>query len=70
MMFSIATWEGMFFQAIDQHAQTKQKRIAKSKWINGDILNQLKVRDNLLEKLENLKLIQPMHGNNTVSQEI
>ena len=41
------------FQAIYQHAPTKQKRIAKSKqpqWINGDILNQLKIRDNLLSK--------------------
>jgi hypothetical protein len=41
------------FQAIDQHSPTKQKRIVKSKqpqWINGDILNQLKFRDNLLSK--------------------
>jgi hypothetical protein len=63
------------FQAIYQHAPTKQKRIAKSKqpqWINGDILNQLKIHVEItcFQKLENLKLIQPVHGNNTVSQEI
>ena len=54
----LATWEAIFFQAIDQHAPTKQKRIAKSKqpqWINGDILNQLKIRDNLLSKARKSK---------------
>ena len=50
---SLAAWEELFFQAVDQHAPVKQKRVRKVNqphWLTKEILNQLSERDSLLKK--------------------
>ena len=47
---SLATWEDIFSQAIDQHVPIMHKRVRKVKQPRRDILDQLSKRDTLLKK--------------------
>ena len=55
---SLAAWENIFSQAIDQHAPIMHKRVRKVKqprWLTRDILDQLSKRDTLLKKAREYK---------------
>ena len=50
---SLADWEDIFSQVINQHAPIMYKRVRKVKqpqWLTRDILDQLSKRDTLLKK--------------------